>query len=159
MSAVAQAPAVDMGRMAAVLERYARGDVGAMVPLLQDVQAAFNYLPAAAVRAVAAHLEVPLSKAYSVATFYKAFSLKPRGRTIVKVCLGTSCHIRGASIVVDDVRNGLGVGPGETTPDFEYTVEVVNCVGACALAPVVIAGERYLANVKPGTIVKRLKDA
>ena len=159
MSAGAQAPAVDMQRMDAVLGRYASGDASAMVPLLQDVQTAFNYLPAPALRAVATHLGVPLSKAFSVATFYKAFSLKPRGRTILKVCLGTSCHIRGASIVVDDMRSGLGVGPGETTPDMEYTVEVGNCGGACALAPGVIAGERYLANVKPGTIVKRLKDA
>ena len=77
----------------------------------------------------------------------------------MKLCMGTSCHIRGASIVLDDVRSGLGVGPGETTPDMAYTVEIVNCVGACALAPVVIAGERYLADVKPGTILKRLLDA
>ena len=150
---------IDLTRMAGVLGRYAAGDGSAMVPLLQDVQAAYNYLPAEAIRAVAGHLGVPLSKAYSVATFYKAFSLKPRGKTIVKVCLGTSCHIRGASIVVDDVRTGLGIGPGETTADMKYTVEIVNCVGACALAPVVIAGERYLADVKPGTVVKRLKDA
>jgi NADH-quinone oxidoreductase subunit E len=151
--------AVDLGLLDAVLVRYAAGDEGAMVPLLQDVQAAYNYVPAAAIRAVAEHLGVPLSKAYSVVTFYKAFSLKPRGRTIVKLCMGTSCHIRGASIVLDDVRGGLGIGPGETTPDMEYTVEIVNCVGACALAPVVIAGERYLADVKPGTIVKRLEEA
>lgn len=159
MSANAEAHAVDITGMDAVLARYAPGDEGAMVPLLQDVQAAYNYLPAAAIRAVAEHIRVPLSKAYAVATFYKAFSLKPRGKTIVKLCMGTSCHIRGAAIVLDDVRGGLGIGPGETTPDMKYTVEIVNCVGACALAPVVIAGDRYLADVKPGTIVKRLKDA
>ncbi|MCK9458879.1 MAG: NAD(P)H-dependent oxidoreductase subunit E [Proteobacteria bacterium] len=150
---------IDIGRMDAVLAKHAAGDQGAMVPLLQDVQAIYNYLPAQAIRAVAEHLRVPLAKAYSVATFYKAFSLKPRGRTIVKLCMGTSCHIRGASIVLDDVKSGLGIGPGETTPDMEYTVEIVNCVGACALAPIVIAGDRYLADVKPGTIVRRLEDA
>jgi NADH:ubiquinone oxidoreductase subunit E len=150
---------VDLEKMDGVLGKYAAGDESAMVPLLQDVQATYNYLPAAAIRAVANHIRVPLAKAYSVATFYKAFSLKPRGRTIVKLCMGTSCHIRGASIVLDDVRNGLGIGPGETTPDMEYTVEIVNCVGACALAPVVIAGDRYLADVRPGTIVERLEDA
>jgi NADH:ubiquinone oxidoreductase subunit E len=150
---------VDLEKMDGVLGKYAAGDESAMVPLLQDVQATYNYLPAAAIRAVANHIRVPLAKAYSVATFYKSFSLKPRGRTIVKLCMGTSCHIRGASIVLDDVRNGLGIGPGETTPDMEYTVEIVNCVGACALAPVVIAGDRYLADVRPGTIVERLEDA
>jgi NADH-quinone oxidoreductase subunit E len=152
-------PTIDIGKMDAVLAKYAAGDKGAMVPLLQDVQATYNYLPEQAVRAAADHLRVPHSKAYAVATFYKAFSLKPRGRTIVKLCMGTSCHIRGASIVLDDVRSGLGIGPGETTPDMAYTVEIVNCVGACALAPIVIAGEKYLADVKPGTIVQRLKDA
>ena len=152
-------PTIDLERMDATLAKYAAGDQSAMVPLLQDVQATYNYLPAQAIRAVADHLRVPLAKAYSVATFYKAFSLKPRGRKIVKLCMGTSCHIRGAAIVLDDVRNGLGIGPGETTPDMEYTVEIVNCVGACALAPIVIAGDRYLADVKPGTIVKRLQDA
>ena len=94
-----------------------------------------------------------------MATFYKAFSLKPRGEKIVKVCMGTSCHIRGASIVVEDMRQGLGIGPGETTEDMKYTAEVVNCVGACALAPVVIVGDKYLANVKPGTIVKSIEKA
>ena len=159
MSANATGQSIDLKRMDGVLSKYAAGDEGAMVPLLQDVQATYNYLPGGAIRVVAEHLGVPLSKAYSVATFYKAFSLKPRGKTIVKLCMGTSCHIRGASIVLDDVRSGLGVGPGETTPDMAYTVEIVNCVGACALAPVVIAGERYLADVKPGTILKRLLDA
>ena len=152
-------PTIDIKKMDAVLAKYAAGDRGAMVPLLQDVQATYNYLPEQAIRAVADHIQVPHSKAYSVATFYRAFSLKPRGRTIVKLCMGTSCHIRGASIVLDDVRKGLGIGPGETTPDMEYTVEIVNCVGACALAPIVIAGDKYLADVKPGTIVKRLEDA
>lgn len=151
-------PAIDAKRIDSVLNKYGRGEASALVHLLQDVQVEFNYLPAEAIRAVADHLEVPVTKAYSVATFYKAFSLKPRGRTILKVCMGTTCHIRGGPVVVDDIRQQIGVGPGETTEDMEYTLEVVNCVGACALAPVVIAGERYLADVKPGTIEKRLKE-
>ncbi|MFO8070743.1 MAG: NAD(P)H-dependent oxidoreductase subunit E [Polyangia bacterium] len=149
--------AVDLSRLEAVLARYPRGRSEALVHLLQETQEEFNYLPAEAIRAVADHLEVPLTRAYSVATFYKAFSLEPRGETIVKVCMGTSCHIRGAPVVVDDLEKALGVGPGGTTENMKYTVEVVACVGACALAPVVIAGDRYLANVKPGTIGKRLE--
>ena len=150
-------PAVDTARLDAVLARYPEGRADALVHLLQEVQGELNYLPAEAIRAVAEHLDVPLTRAYSVATFYKAFSLEPRGEKIIKVCMGTSCHIRGASVVVDDIESALGVGPGETTEDMKYTVEVVACVGACALAPVVIAGDRYLANVKPGTIGKRLE--
>jgi NADH-quinone oxidoreductase subunit E len=152
-------PEIDLKKVEAVLERHPRGETSALVHALQEMQAALNWLPSDAIRAVAGHLGVPLTKAYSVATFYKAFSLKPRGKIILKVCLGTSCHIRGASVVVEDIRQGLGIGPGETTKDMKYTAEVVNCVGACALAPVVIAGDRYLADVKPGTILKRLEKA
>ena len=151
------APEMDKGKLEEVLGHFDEGDAAALVPLLQDVQKVFNYLPREAICAVAEHLRVPLTKAYSVATFYKAFSLTPRGDTIIKVCVGTSCHIRGASLVVEDIKGGLGIAPGGTTEDLKYTCEIVNCVGACALAPVVIADEKYLAGVKPGTIMKRLE--
>jgi NADH-quinone oxidoreductase subunit E len=151
------APAIDIGRVNGVLDRFPKGRAEALVHLLQEVQQELNYLPEEAIRAVAEHLEVPLAKAYSVATFYKAFSLEPRGETIVKVCMGTTCHIRGGPVVVDDLNAGLGIAPGETTADMKYTLEIVNCVGACALAPVVIAGSKYHANVKPGKIVKLLE--
>jgi NADH-quinone oxidoreductase subunit E len=151
------APAVDTGQVNEVLGRHPRGQAEALVHLLQEVQEELNYLPEEAIRAVAEHLEVPLTKAYSVATFYKAFSLEPRGETIVKVCMGTTCHIRGGPVVVDDLNAGLGIAPGQTTEDMKYTLEGVNCVGACALAPVVIAGTKYHANVKPGKIVKLLE--
>jgi NADH:ubiquinone oxidoreductase subunit E len=154
----AAAPALDRAALDAVLAGHPAGRAESLVALLQDVQARFNYLPQEAIRAVAAHLDVPLTRAFAVATFYKAFSLVPRGETIIKVCMGTSCHIRGAPVVVDDLRGSIGVGPGETTADMKYTVEVVACVGACALAPVVIAGGRYLASVQPGTIGKRLAE-
>ena len=152
------APAVDMKRVGAVLDKFEKGEPGSLIHLLQDLQSEIHYLPKEAIKAAAKHLDVPLRSAFSVATFYKAFSLVPRGETIIKVCLGTSCHIRGASVVVEDLRMGLGVGPGETTEDLKYTVEVVNCVGACALAPVVIAGKRYIAEVRPGTIVKIIEE-
>ena len=138
-----------------IVEKYGQDESG-LIGMMQDIQKERGYLPEADLAKVASRVNVPLSRLYSLATFYKAFSLVPRGDTIVKVCLGTSCHIRGAPVVVEDLRQGLGIGPGETTEDMKYTVEVVNCVGACALAPVVIADECYLANVKPGTIVKRL---
>jgi NADH-quinone oxidoreductase subunit E len=152
-------PTIDRSSVEAVMNRYPRGEANALVHLLQDVQTEFNYLPKVTLESAAEYLDLPLSKVYSVATFYKAFSLEPRGETIVKICLGTTCHIRGAPVVIDDLKQGLGIGLGETTEDMAYTLEVVNCVGACALAPVVITGERYLADVKPGTVMKRLKKA
>lgn len=128
-----------------------------LIEMLQDVQDEWRHLPEDVLRYLADELRVPLAKVNHVATFYKAFSLEPRGDTIVKVCMGTTCHIRGGPVVVDDLEIGLGIAPGETTKDMKYTIEIVNCVGACALAPVVIADAKYHANVKPGKIVKLLE--
>lgn len=139
-----------------VSARYGKGDASALVSFLQDVQREDGYLSESAMREASDHLGVPLSRVYSVATFFKAFSLKPRGEVILKVCVGTTCHIRGALVVIDDIQKELGVRPGETTEDMKYTVETVGCVGACALSPVVIAGEDYLTGVQPGTIARRL---
>ncbi len=140
-----------------VSARYGKGDASALVPFLQDMQRENGYLSEGAMRGAAHHLDVPLSRVYSVATFFKAFSLKPRGEVILKVCVGTTCHIRGAMVVIDDIYKELGVRPGDTTSDMKYTVETVGCVGACALSPVVLAGDDYLTGVRPGTIAKRLE--
>jgi NADH-quinone oxidoreductase subunit E len=142
-----------------ISSKYARGDASQLVPYLQDVQKEIGYLSEPAIRAATDFLAVPLSRVYAVATFYKAFSLSPRGDTILKVCVGTTCHIRGAMLVVDDIQKAIGVLPGETTADRRYSVETVGCVGACALSPVVIAGDQYLTGVKPGTIEGRLEKA
>jgi NADH-quinone oxidoreductase subunit E len=120
-----------------------------LIPLLQDIQRECRYLPAGALRRVAEHLGVPLSKVYSVATFYKAFSLEPRGRTVIKVCTGTACHIRGAPQIVDELCRVLGVSPGGTTADGSFTVETVNCVGACAMAPLVLVNGEYHGHITP----------
>lgn len=112
-----------------------------LVQVLQDVQKKLHYLPKPAMLSVAQHLGVPQSKVYAVATFYKTFSLVPRGEHLVRVCMGTACHVRGAGLVVDELKKQLKVSPGETTVDKKHTLEVVNCVGACALAPVVMVDE------------------
>lgn len=153
---MSEAPDMETRVLNKILERHPKGEAKNLIHLLQDIQAEFNWLPQESIRAVAVHLSVPLTKVYSVATFYKALSLKPRGKKIIKICMGTSCHIRGSSIIVEDIHQGLGIGPGETTKDLAYTAEVVNCVGACALAPVVIADDNYLAKVRPGTILTLL---
>jgi NADH-quinone oxidoreductase subunit E len=140
-----------------IVKRYQDRDAGALVPLLQDIQGALGYLPEDAMRTASKLLDVPLSRVYAVATFYKAFHLTPRGRTILKVCVGTTCHIRGAMTILDDIKRELGIGPGDTTDDMAYSMETVGCVGACAQSPVVMVDYDYLTNVQPGSISKRLK--
>jgi len=125
-----------------ILDKY-HHDRGLLVSILQDVQAEHYYLPEEAIVEVSRGLEVPLSGVYSVATFFKAFSLKPRGRHLINVCLGTACHVRGAVRVLEAIERELGIKPGETTEDLKYTLETVNCVGACALGPILIVGEEY----------------
>lgn len=144
----------DLSAVDATLERYPGGEAD-LVMVLQDIQDAYNYLPRPALERVAEKLGVPLARVYAVATFYKVFSLEPRGKHIVKVCAGTACHVRGAQLVSDELERVLGVAPGKTSDDGEYTLEVVNCVGACAMAPVVVVDDKYHGSVKPSR-VKRL---
>jgi NADH-quinone oxidoreductase subunit E len=130
----------------------------ALIMILQDIQKEYHYLPPEALTQTAAALNVPLSKVASVSTFYNSFSLKPRGKHIIKVCLGTACHIRGAKQVQDQIEARLGIKAGGTTPDMEYTLEAVACVGACAMAPVVVVDEHYHGSLnvtKAAKLVKR----
>jgi NADH-quinone oxidoreductase subunit E len=131
-----------------VLKKH-HNDKALLVDILQDVQAEIGYLPKEALEAVGRGLEVPQSRVYSVATFFKAFSLKPRGRHLINVCMGTACHVRGAVKVLEQVEQELGVKTGETTGDLRFTLETVNCVGACALGPMVTIGEDYHGEMTP----------
>jgi NADH-quinone oxidoreductase subunit E len=123
-------------------------DRGMLVGILQDIQAEYNYLPKDALVKVSQGLDIPLTQVYSVASFFKAFSLKPRGRHLIHVCLGTACHVRGAVRILDEIERRLGIKAGETTQDFRYTLETVNCVGACALGPIVIVDGNYSGGMK-----------
>lgn len=114
-----------------------------LIEILQDVQKIYNYLPEEALRKISEDLKVPLIEVFRVANFYKAFTLKPRGRHLLTVCLGTACHVRGAPKFLDEVLGQLNVQPGETTADGKFTVETVNCLGACALGPVVVLDGKY----------------
>jgi len=143
----------DKQKIKSILTRY-QGDPGMLVAILQDVQVEYNYLPKEALVLVGEGLDVPLSQVYSVASFFKAFSLKPRGRHLINVCLGTACHVRGAVRVLDEIERELGIKSGETTEDLRYTLETVNCVGACALGPIVVidggySGQMTGSKVKP----------
>lgn len=128
-----------------------------LIMVLQDVQEAYRHLPAEILVDVAKAMQVPKAKVFGVATFYKAFSLEPRGETSVKVCLGTACHVRSGLLIMDELKRALGIGAGETTSDGKYTLEAVNCVGACAMAPVVVVNDTYYGNVRPDGVKKVLR--
>jgi NADH-quinone oxidoreductase subunit E len=130
----------------AIIDKY-QGDKGQLVSILQDIQTEHRYLPKEALDEVVILLGVPASQVYSVATFFKAFSLTPRGRHVIKVCLGTACHVRGAAKVVEKMEIDLGVKRTQTTPDLRYTLETVNCVGCCALGPMVMIDEKYHGQI------------
>jgi len=134
-------------KIRSILDNYER-DPGMLVAVLQDVQAEYNYLPKETLTQVSQGLDIPLTQVYSAATFFKAFSLKPRGRHIINVCLGTACHVRGAVRILEEIGRQLDIKPGETAKDFKYTMETVNCVGACALGPIVIIDDKYSGQMK-----------
>jgi NADH-quinone oxidoreductase subunit E len=139
-----------------VLEKYQR-DKSALIDILHDTQSEIGYLPKEALEEVGQGLGVPLSRVYSVATFFKAFSLKPRGRHLINVCLGTACHVRGADKVLEQMEKELGIKTGANTPDLKFTLDTVRCVGACALGPMVIIGEDYHGEMTPEKVSEVLK--
>lgn len=130
------------------------GSRDSLISILQDVQSRYRYLPKEALREIAVKLDLPLIQVYGVATFFKAFGLEPRGKHLVNVCLGTACHVRGASTVLDEMKRQLDVEPGQTTDDMEYTLETVNCLGACALGPVVVVDGEYHGQISPRKVQK-----
>ena len=115
--------------------------------ILQDIQHEFQYIPKEAMEAVAKYLNMPLSSLYSMATFYKALSLKPKGKNIIKLCDGTACHIRGSNKILEGISKQLGIGPDETTEDGLFSLELVNCLGSCAMAPVMVVNETYYGKM------------
>lgn len=125
-----------------------------LVEVLQDIQQAEGYIPQEAMSEVSQRLSVPLIEVYRVANFYKAFCLEPRGKHVITVCMGTACHVRGALRMLDEVAGQLGIQPGETTEDQLFTVESVNCLGACALGPVVVLDGVYHDHMTPGKLRK-----
>jgi len=142
----------------AIVEKH-KGERGSIISILEDVQAQYSYLPESALRVVAEKTGHSLVDIYGVATFYRAFSLKPRGRHLVSACLGTACHVRGAPSITRKLEQELGIRAGNTTPDREFTLETVNCLGACALGPIVVVDGHYFSNVKPSEVSKILQKA
>lgn len=130
-----------------IIEAYPK-DRHYALAVLQDMQSKFNYIPEDGLNLLSEYLDVPVAQLYAMATFYKALSLKPKGKHIIKVCNGTACHLRGSMNLVEGLKRELGIEPGETTADKQFTVELVNCLGACALAPVMLVDETYHNRLK-----------
>lgn len=135
-----------------ILLREKKGQSCELIEVLQEVQDTYNYLPEEVLRQVAIKLELPLIEVFRVANFYKAFTLKPRGKHLITICMGTACHVREAPKMVDEVLGQINIKPGETTDDGEITVETVNCLGACALGPIVVLDGKYYDNMTPAKL-------
>jgi NADH-quinone oxidoreductase subunit E len=148
---------MELSKMTAILEgRESRPDQ--LIEVLQDIQTEFEYLPKEGLCMVSERLEVPLIEVYRVASFYKAFTLLPHGRHSLTLCLGTACHVRGSQMLVDTVRGQLDILPGQTTKDGAFTLKTVNCLGCCALGPVVVLDDVYHDRMTPRRL-RRLIEA
>lgn len=147
---------IDLKQVDAVLDTYKRRREF-LIPILQDVQALYNWLPQEVICRVGEGLEIPLIDVYGVATFYKSFSLKPRGKHLITVCLGTACHVRGGPRIVDEFSRKLNIELGETTEDMQFTLETVNCLGCCAIGPIVVKDGIYHGQMNSQKVVSLLE--
>jgi NADH-quinone oxidoreductase subunit E len=136
----------------AILAKYPQAKRDALIPILQEIQESENYLSKDAIRRIAEYLDLPASKIYGVATFYNQFRFQPLGKFHVMVCRGTACHVRGSAKVLQAVKRELKIEPGETTRDGMFSLEIVACLGACGLAPVIAVNGEFIANVEPDKV-------
>lgn len=146
-------------RIASLLKKY-KGKREDLIPLLQDIQEKFNYLPEEVLIEVAERFGISLIDLYGLVTFYKSFSLTPKGKHLITVCLGTACHVRGGANIVSVLSTKLGISPGETTSDKKFTLETVNCLGCCAIGPIVVVDGKYYGEMnsqKVERIINELK--
>jgi NADH-quinone oxidoreductase subunit E len=149
--------AVDLALVEPVLEKYG-GQRGALIPILQQVQGIYGFLPRPVLDVISRRLRLPMSKIYGVATFYSQFYLERRGRHVLKVCDGTACHVKGTPALLNAVREEYGVEPGQTTKDYELTLEVVYCLGSCALAPVAVLDTKVMGQVRRDGLLTQVKN-
>ena len=140
-----------------IFESYQPNDRSTLIPLLQEVQTIYGYLPENALRDISNFVKVPLSRVYGVATFYNQFRLMPLGENIIRVCRGTACHVKNSANILFALESELGVQAGHTTRDKKFTLEVVNCIGACSIAPVILVNDDYHGRITVKDIPKILK--
>ena len=134
-----------------IIARY-KGKPGGLIPVLEEAQVALEYIPISVQKVIARGLNLPLSRVYGVVTFYSFFTMAPRGRHTVQVCLGTACYVRGGKVLAETIEKNFGVKEGETTPDRKFTYESVRCLGACGLGPVIVVDNDVHGRVKPGKV-------
>ncbi len=147
---------MDPAKVDEIIGRYP-AQQGVLIQLLLDMQSEFNWIPKEAILSISARLQIPISRVYRVASFYQAMSLTPKGKHVVSVCLGTACHVRGGPRIMDKVEESLGIKAGETTQDMKFTLERVNCLGCCAIGPVVVVDKDYYDKVAPAKVKEVLK--
>jgi NADH-quinone oxidoreductase subunit E len=138
----------DLSLLDAVLHKY-KDQEDALITMLQEIQDIYSYLPEEVLARLSLEARIPMSRIYAVATFYAQFYLTPRGRQTVRVCRGTACHVRGGPLILEAVKHELGITEDETTPDLEYSLETVACIGACALAPAMVVNESTYGKMTP----------
>ena len=149
---------IDLKDVLGILEKHNKDGSG-LIAILEEIQAEYGYLPEKSLRIVSDKTGRSLVDIYGVATFYRSFSLKPRGKHLICACLGTACHVRGAPRVVEELERQLGIEAGQTTADKEFTLETVNCLGACALGPIVVVDNHYFSNVDMAKVKHILEKA
>lgn len=152
----AEVEPLDLSPLDHILEEF-KGRRGAVIPILQRAQDAYGYLPREVLRAISQRTLIPLNQLYGVATFYAQFRLNRRGRHLIRICDGTACHVRGSGKNVEAIERSLRVGPGQTTKDYKYTLEIVYCLGSCGLAPIAVVDDKVYARLAPEALVQRLE--
>jgi len=140
-----------VSKLDSIIEKY-KGKAGGLIPVLEEAQVCLEYLPLSVQKRIAAGLGLPLSRVYGVVTFYSFFTMTPRGKHTIRVCLGTACYVRGGKALTEALEKQFGIKEGETTPDRMFTLESVRCLGACGLGPVVVVDEDVHGRIKPAKI-------
>jgi NADH:ubiquinone oxidoreductase subunit E len=140
-----------VGKLNKIISKY-KDKPGSLIPVLEEAQVTLEYLPMSVQKKIARELNLPLSRVYGVVTFYSFFTMKPRGKHTVRVCLGTACYVRGGKALAETLAKEFGVEEGETTPDRMFTYETIRCLGACGLGPVVVVDETVHGRVKPSKV-------
>ncbi|MBW1828494.1 MAG: NAD(P)H-dependent oxidoreductase subunit E [Deltaproteobacteria bacterium] len=148
---------IDLDKVDQIVDTY-NADEGSLIQILLDVQKQYNWLPPEAVRRVSDRLDMPITQVYRVASFYKVLSITPRGKHIVKACLGTACHVRGGTKVMKKIGRTLGIATGEVTDDMQFSLEVVNCLGCCALGPMITIDDEYHGKMTPEKATEVIKN-
>lgn len=154
---MSQLETLDLAPLDEIIDEFA-GKRGALIPILQRAQEIFGYLPPEVLKHISERTRTPLSQVYGVVTFYAQFYLTRRGKFIIRQCDGTACHVRGAAKIIDAVERELGLRPGETTPDYKYTFEVVYCLGSCGLSPVAVINDKVHGRLTPEQMIRTIRE-